>query len=112
VLRRTPCLSRKNICLWVQRAVCLRLRINAIGTICQEIYEPSYWHVRSVVSIRNQLEIWLRIMLVPPMERVHLDFMEPLPKTTRGDEYVLMMVDQFTKSTECIHFYFVFPPDH
>jgi transposase InsO family protein len=37
-----------------------------------------------------------------PMERVHLDFMGPLPKTKKGNEYVLMMVDQFTKWTECI----------
>lgn len=37
-----------------------------------------------------------------PMERVHLDFMGPLPKTPRGNEYILMMVDQFTKWVECI----------
>ena len=36
------------------------------------------------------------------MERVHLDFMGPLAKTKRGNEYVLMMVDKFTKWTECI----------
>ena len=37
-----------------------------------------------------------------PMERVHLDFMGPLPKTKNGNEHILMMVDQFTKWTECI----------
>ena len=37
-----------------------------------------------------------------PMERVHLDFLGPLPKTPRGNEYVLVMVDQFTKWVECI----------
>ncbi|XP_041372627.1 uncharacterized protein LOC121385902 [Gigantopelta aegis] len=37
-----------------------------------------------------------------PMERVHLDFLGPLPKTENGNEYVLMMVDQFTKWVECI----------
>ena len=37
-----------------------------------------------------------------PMERVHLDFLGPLPKTPRGNEYVLMMVDQFTKWVECV----------
>ncbi len=37
-----------------------------------------------------------------PMERVHLDFMGPLPRTTQGNEYILMMVDQFTKWVECI----------
>ena len=37
-----------------------------------------------------------------PMERVHLDFMGPLPKTKQGNEHILMMVDQFTKWTECI----------
>ncbi|XP_063963171.1 uncharacterized protein LOC135156056 [Lytechinus pictus] len=37
-----------------------------------------------------------------PMERVHLDFMGPLPKTSRGNVYILMMVDQFTKWVECV----------
>ena len=36
------------------------------------------------------------------MERVHIDFLGPLPKTAHGNEYVLMMVDQFTKWCECI----------
>ena len=37
-----------------------------------------------------------------PMERVHLDFLGPLPKTSRGNQNILMMVDQFTKWVECI----------
>jgi len=37
-----------------------------------------------------------------PMERVHIDFIGPLPKTARGCEHCLMMVDQFTKWVECI----------
>ena len=37
-----------------------------------------------------------------PMERVHIDFLGPLPKTPRGNEHVLMIVDQFTKWVECI----------
>ncbi len=37
-----------------------------------------------------------------PMERVHLDFMGPLPATSQGNEYILMMVDQFSKWVECI----------
>ena len=37
-----------------------------------------------------------------PMERVHLDFLVPLTKTPRGNEYVLMMVNQFTKWVECV----------
>ena len=36
-----------------------------------------------------------------PMERVHLDFLGPLPRTARGNEFVLVMVDQFTKWVEC-----------
>ena len=32
-----------------------------------------------------------------PMEKVHMDFLGPLPKTAAGNEYVLMIVDQFTK---------------
>ena len=37
-----------------------------------------------------------------PMERVHLDFLGPLPKSKQGNEYVLVIVDQFTKWVECI----------
>ena len=37
-----------------------------------------------------------------PMERVHIDFLGPLPKTERGNEHCLMLVDQFTKWVECI----------
>ncbi|XP_062589436.1 uncharacterized protein LOC134251086 [Saccostrea cucullata] len=37
-----------------------------------------------------------------PMERVHLDFLGPLPRTDSGNEYILMMVDNFTKWVECI----------
>jgi hypothetical protein len=36
------------------------------------------------------------------MERVHLNFIGPLPRTERGNEHILMMVDQFTKWVECI----------
>ncbi|XP_048757672.2 uncharacterized protein LOC125667991 [Ostrea edulis] len=37
-----------------------------------------------------------------PMERVHLDFLGPLPRTDSGNEYVLVMVDLFTKWVECV----------
>ena len=37
-----------------------------------------------------------------PMERVHLNFLGPLPRTARGNEYVLVMVDQFTNWVECV----------
>ena len=37
-----------------------------------------------------------------PMERVHLDFMGPLPRTQQGNEHILVMVDQFTKWIECV----------
>lgn len=37
-----------------------------------------------------------------PMERVHIDFIGPLPKTEKGNEHCPMMVDQFTKWVECI----------
>ena len=35
-----------------------------------------------------------------PMERVHLDILGPLPRTEQGYEYVMVMVDQFTKWVE------------
>lgn len=37
-----------------------------------------------------------------PMEKVHIDFMGPLPKTPRGNEHILVLVDQFTKWVEAI----------
>ena len=37
-----------------------------------------------------------------PMERVHLDFLGPLPTTKDDNSYILVMVDQFTKWVECI----------
>ena len=35
------------------------------------------------------------------MERVHLDILGPLPKSGRGNVYILVVVDQFSKWTEC-----------
>lgn len=37
-----------------------------------------------------------------PMENVHLDFLGPQPRTENGNEYTLMMVDNFTKWGECV----------
>ena len=37
-----------------------------------------------------------------PMARVYLDFLLPLPRIVRGNEYVLVMVGQFTRWVECI----------
>jgi hypothetical protein len=37
-----------------------------------------------------------------PMERIHIDFLGPLPKTPRDNLHILMIVDQFTKWVECI----------
>jgi transposase InsO family protein len=37
-----------------------------------------------------------------PIERVHLDFLGPLPESTSGNTNILAMVDQFTKWVECI----------
>lgn len=37
-----------------------------------------------------------------PMERVHFDFLGPLPVSTAGNSNILVMVDQFTKWVECI----------
>lgn len=36
------------------------------------------------------------------MERVHLNFLGSLPTTPRGNSFILMMLDQFTKWVECI----------
>lgn len=36
------------------------------------------------------------------MERVHLDFLGPLPESTSRNTNMLVMVDQFTKCVECV----------
>ena len=35
------------------------------------------------------------------MERVHIDILGPFTESNRGNQYVLMIVDQFTKWLEC-----------
>lgn len=37
-----------------------------------------------------------------PMERVHIDFLGPLPESSKGNAHILVMVDQFTKWVEII----------
>lgn len=37
-----------------------------------------------------------------PMERIHLDFLGPFTPSNKGNKYVLMMIDQFTKWLECV----------
>ena len=37
-----------------------------------------------------------------PMEKVHLDFLGPFPRNKAGNEYILVMVDSFTKWVECV----------
>ena len=32
-----------------------------------------------------------------PLERIHIDILGPLPVTKRGNKYILMIIDQFTK---------------
>ena len=36
-----------------------------------------------------------------PLERIHIDILGPLIETPRGNQYVLVVVDQFTKWVEC-----------
>jgi transposase InsO family protein len=36
-----------------------------------------------------------------PMERIHMDILGPLPVTRQKNKYILMVIDQFTKSLEC-----------
>ena len=36
-----------------------------------------------------------------PMERVHIDLLEPFPESQSGNKYVFMIFDQFTKCVEC-----------
>lgn len=36
------------------------------------------------------------------MERVHLDFLGPLPESASENTNILVMVDQFTKWVECV----------
>ena len=36
-----------------------------------------------------------------PLERVHIDILGPFVRSDRGNQYILMIVDQFTKWVEC-----------
>lgn len=61
----------------------------------------------SVCSLNKKNKCYGKVPLTEyqagaPMERVHIDFIGPLPKTERGNEHCLMMVDQFTKWVECV----------
>jgi len=37
-----------------------------------------------------------------PIERVHLDFLGPLTKSNSGNEFILVIVDQYIKWIECV----------
>ncbi|XP_061189572.1 uncharacterized protein K02A2.6-like [Saccostrea echinata] len=41
-------------------------------------------------------------MVGEPMERIALDILGPLPESTKGNRYILVMIDCFTKWTEAI----------
>ena len=36
-----------------------------------------------------------------PLERIHFDILDPLIETPRGNQYVLVVVDQFSNWVEC-----------
>ena len=36
------------------------------------------------------------------MEKVHIDFLGPLPRSRKGNEYILVIIDNFTKWLECL----------
>lgn len=36
-----------------------------------------------------------------PMERIHIDIIGPFTESVRGNRYIVMMIDQFTKWLEC-----------
>ena len=67
----------------------------------------SYVLTCSVCSLNKKNKRYRKVPMTEyqagaPMERVHIDFIGPLPKTERGNEHCLMMVDQFTKWVECV----------
>ena len=41
-----------------------------------------------------------RIYTAEPVERVEMDIIGPLPKTDRGNRYIIKVVDNFTKHVE------------
>ena len=51
---------------------------------------------------RNARCLLTQFRAVAPLERVHIDFLGPLPKMDRGNEPIQMKVDQFTKWVECL----------
>ena len=59
-------------------------------------------YVPHAVPQRHAKAEMLKYHAGAPMERVHLGFLGPLPRTARCNENVLVIVDQFTKWVECI----------
>lgn len=57
------------------------------------------WNKRGSLPLRSGLKSY---QAGTPMEKVHLDFLGPLPRAESGNEYMLMMVDSFTKWVECV----------
>jgi hypothetical protein len=62
-------------------------------------------HAKSVTDLKKATGQNVHsLIFIPgaPMERVHIDFLGPLPETNSGNSNILVMVDQFTKWVEII----------
>ena len=59
--------------------------------LCSKNKKPRVWPKASLGSYHAGV----------PLERVHIDILGPMAKSRKGNQYVLMLVDQFTKWMEC-----------
>lgn len=60
--------------------------------VCQKI--PNYMLKNVVFAIKTRNPIY---RARSPLERIHIGILGPPPVTKRGNKYILMIIDQFTK---------------
>lgn len=82
---------------------------------CEEALKADYWFPRMTKFIKKYVEACLeclfkkgnygktegKIYPIPkpdePMHTVHIDHVSPFPKSSKGSQYILVIIDSFTK---------------
>jgi hypothetical protein len=81
----------REVCFWTSQSADIRTHVASCHACA------SNKHLRR--KFRAPLST---LSMGAPMERIHLDILGPLPTSRKGNSYVLLMVDQFTKWVEAV----------
>jgi transposase InsO family protein len=81
----------RQVCYWTSQSADIRQHILA----CSACQMNKHLRQRPKAPLRSYTA-------GAPMEKVHMDILGPLPKSHKGNSYVLLMVDQFTKWVEAV----------